>query len=125
VNETTARRIVRQRSGGDCELRIAGVCEGRATNLQHRKNRSQGGQWTPSNGLDVCGTGTRGCHGFIHQHPAMAREKGWTVPSWADPEKTPVEMWMWGSMQVFALLDNQGCAHLHQPEDQTDLIGQS
>lgn len=118
MNEQAARRIVRQRSGGDCEVRIVGVCQGRATNFQHRKARIHGGDWSPSNGIDVCGSGNAsGCHGYIHQHPMASIEKGWTVPSWADPSKTPVEVWMWGSMQAFAYLDDQGCLHLAEAPD--------
>lgn len=113
MNEQTARRIVRQRSGGDCEVRISGVCKGRAREFHHRKNRSQGGQWTPSNALDLCSS----CHMYITTHPAAAREKGWAVPSHADPACTAVEVWMWGSMQAFAYLDDQGCLHLAEAPD--------
>jgi len=84
--EQTARRLVRERSGGICE-----VCgEQRATNFQHRKNRSQGGRWSAANGLDVCGSGTTGCHGDIHSSPTKAYAAGWSVQSWADEAKVPV-----------------------------------
>lgn len=113
MNEQAARRIVRQRSGGVCETRIAGVCRGRAAEWHHRKNRSQGGKWAPSNGLHLCS----GCHLYITTHPAAAREKGWAVPSHADPAQTPVEVWLWGHFQAPALLDDDGQFHLHrEPE---------
>lgn len=89
--ERAARKAVRARSGGTCE-----VC-GRApaTNYQHRKNKSQMGGWCPSNGLDVCGMGNAtGCHGAIHQNPRVAYERGWSVRSAHDPSRSPV--WLAG-----------------------------
>lgn len=115
MNERECRDIVHQRSGGDCEIRIAGVCLGRATNFQHRLAKKHGGRFLPSNGLDVCGHGNlSGCHGYIHQNPKLAVERGWTVPSWGDPATTPAEVWMWGHMQAAALLDDAGDYHLHR-----------
>lgn len=97
--EKEARRLVRERSGGICE-----VCgKARATNFQHRKNRSQAGQWSASNGLDVCGSGTTGDHGYIHAHPAESYERGWSVHSWDDPSEVPVQTW-----RGWVLLDDEG-----------------
>lgn len=110
MNETTCRRIVRQRSNGGCEVRVPGVCLGRAGNFQHRKNRSQGGRWTPSNGLDVCGSGTTGCHGYIHAHPKESYRKGWSVRSWDDPAATPFEHPDFGPV----LLDDVGDLHMRR-----------
>lgn len=106
--EEAGRGPVVKRSGGVCEIRVAGQCDGQAAEWQHRKNRSQGGTWAPSNGLHVCSP----CHRFIHAHPELAKEKGWTVPPWAEPATTSVEVWMWGHMQAFALLDDDGGLHL-------------
>ena len=83
VNQKTGRRLVGARSGGVCELRVHGLCEGRATDWQHRRNRSQGGTWAPSNGIHSC--------------------RGWTVLSWED----------WRSKQVrlyfgFTYIDDEG-----------------
>lgn len=85
--EVEARRVVRQRSGGTCE-----VCgHARATNFQHRQGKAQMGAWTAQNGLDVCGMGNvSGCHGHIHQFPGEAYELGWSVRSGHDPAATPV-----------------------------------
>jgi hypothetical protein len=85
-DEQEARRLVRERSGGICERCAAA----RATNFQHRQARGQGGPWTASNGLDVCGSGTTGCHGYMHAHPAESYERGWSVHSWDDPAEVPV-----------------------------------
>jgi hypothetical protein len=79
--------VVRARSLGICE-----VC-GRApaTNFQHRQGKAQQGAWSAENGLDVCGMGNvSGCHGAIHQNPAIAYERGWSVRSTSDPTTTPV-----------------------------------
>lgn len=88
--EAAARRVVRARSGGLCE-----VC-GRApaTNWHHRVGRAHGGPWSPENGLDLCGSGTTGCHGRITVSPALAYERGWSVRSTHDPAGQPV--WLAG-----------------------------
>ena len=97
--EKEARRLVRERSGGICE--ICGAA--RATNYQHRQNRSQAGVWSASNGLDVCGSGTTGDHGYIHAHPAESYERGWSVHSWDNPAEVPVQ-----TALGWVLLDNDG-----------------
>lgn len=98
-DEKIARQLVRERSGGICE--VCGVLP--ATNFQHRKNRSQGGRWSASNGLDACGSGTTGCHGFIHANPAKSYEAGWSVKSWADESTVPVK-----TSHGLVLLDAEG-----------------
>lgn len=101
--ERETRSIVAVRSGGWCETRIPGVCLGRATNMQHRKNRSQGGKWCPTGILHCCGSGTTGCHGYMHASPAVATEAGWTVRSTRDPATVPVRL-----HQGWVLLDTDG-----------------
>lgn len=90
TSQALARRLVRERSGGLCE--VCGTAK--ATNYQHRKGKahcSPEEMWAPSNGLDVCGHGNAtGCHGLIHQNPTGAKANGWTVPSWGDPKSTAV-----------------------------------
>lgn len=88
----------------------------RATNFQHRKNRSQGGEWSASNGLDVCGQGNAtGCHGFIHQNPNHADALGYYVRRGEDPATTPVKLFAHG----WALLDDDGQVHPTTPPDST------
>jgi hypothetical protein len=100
VNEQKARAILAERSEGVCE-----VCSSaRATNAHHRRGLGQGGTWTPSNLLHVCGTGTTGCHGHITTHPAVSREQGWSVPSWRDPAGVPV----WLARHGWVLLTDTG-----------------
>lgn len=92
--DRAARDVVGERSGGWCELRIDGVCLGRATNYQHRRATAHGGPTTVSNGLDVCGMGNvSGCHGFIHQHPTLAVDNGWTVKSGKPWRSRAVVLW--------------------------------
>lgn len=88
VGEAAARKAVAERSGGDCEVRLFGICLGRATNWHHRQNRSQQGKWSPANGLHVCGSGTTGCHGALTNTNGRRKEFeqcGWIVPSHLDP----------------------------------------
>jgi hypothetical protein len=84
--EKAARKAVKDRSNGRCEVRYPDVCTGDATDWQHRQNRSQSGKWLASNGLHAC----RPCHAHIHANPAEAYEYGWSVPAWKDPAATPV-----------------------------------
>jgi hypothetical protein len=75
-----AKKIVRERSGGRCEARIASICTGRATDAHHVKMRSRGGQHDPSNLLDVC----RRCHEWIGNNPRSAHQMGFVKHSWED-----------------------------------------
>ena len=103
--EREGRRLVRARSGGMCE-----VCGRRpATNWHHRVARSQGGRWSAANGLDVCGSGTTGCHGMITVNPAMAKEakSGWSVYPTQDPAAVPVRL----AGRGLVLLSDDGKIH--------------
>lgn len=98
--EKLARKLVRARSGGICE-----VC-GRqpSREFQHRKAQVHGGEYSAVNGLDVCGHGNYdGCHGHIHQHPAIAYEQGWSVRSGHNPAVQPV--WLAGRGRVLLRAD--------------------
>lgn len=78
--ETLARKHLRDRSQGHCELRIGGVCLGRTHDqFCHRLAEGQGGPWLASNGIAGCGSGTTGCHGWCHDNPALAEAHGWIV----------------------------------------------
>jgi hypothetical protein len=60
--------------------------------LHHRKKRSQGGEWSLSNCVMLCGHGTSmdRCHSWCEDHPNEAELEGWHVRPWQDPEDTPV-----------------------------------
>lgn len=124
MNERLARRIVRARSGGRCEARLPG-CFGRAHTFHHRLRRSQGGPWTPSNGLDVCGDGTRGCHGKLTNTNGRYdeyRRLGLILRSGDDPYFTPAHIFNANfdlGCRVELLLDDDGCFTPYHPERTT------
>ncbi len=76
---------------GRCQLKIPSVCTQWATNRHHRKLRKHGGTDEPVNLIDLCGSGTTGCHGYVHHNPAISFAKGWLVHSWDDPAEVPWE----------------------------------
>lgn len=67
--------------------------EGRGLDAHHRKLRSRGGLGTLENGISLCGSGTTGCHGWVHANPAESRDCGWMVSSWDDPAEIPWITW--------------------------------
>jgi hypothetical protein len=84
MNVRMAREIVYARSERVCER--CGLC--RATNWHHR--RAAGRIWTPENGLDLDGSGTTGCHGWVTEHPELAKRYGWVVRERQSPLWVPV-----------------------------------
>jgi len=81
MTERKARRIVYARSNGVCEQ----CGRQRATDYQHRVNRSQGGKWSPSNALHLC----HPCHMWIHANPNDANTFGLYLRSWQNPAAEP------------------------------------
>jgi hypothetical protein len=81
VEETHARALVWARALGSCE----GCGRVGPLDWSHRKARSQGGAWCPSNGLAMC----RDEHRWCHENPAMARSVGWMVRRNEDPAAIP------------------------------------
>lgn len=97
MSEQRARTLVYTRSRQVCEC--CGFAWG--TEWHHRKNRSQGGRWTTSNGLHLCSA----CHQWITTNPKQAADEGgWVVWSWQDPLTVPVKVPIWG----WVLLDDCG-----------------
>ena len=84
-DERSTREAVCNRSGGRCE-----ICGEIATNMHHRKKRSQGGQWSPANVLHLCGTGTTGCHGYFENHPKVAYLLGVSIRRNQNPANVAV-----------------------------------
>ena len=91
--------LVYQRSGGLCEALITSRCTGRGEHKHHRKLRSRGGVDSTSCLVDVC----HHCHDWIHAHPKDSTERGWMVPSWAEPREIPVYRY-----RQWVLLDDEG-----------------
>lgn len=78
------------RAGRRCERCGRYIRDGARASLHHRKLRSQGGTDTHAGLVLLCGSGTTGCHGWVHANPAQAQELGLIVPSWADVAEVPI-----------------------------------
>lgn len=85
MNEKQCRALVNERAEGCCEF-----CGLYGTTLDHRKPRSQGGLWEPSNIFALCGHGTTGHHGWKEHNPKDAAEKGLRVWSYQNPAEVAV-----------------------------------
>lgn len=81
----------------------------------HRRMRSHpfAGLHLPANVIDVCGSGSTGCHGYIHEHPAEAYEKGWLVRGTS--RVPPVDVPMLTARHGWVLLDNEGNWKPYEP----------
>lgn len=111
VNEDTAREVVYARSGRVCER----CGHARATEWHHRKNRSQGGLWEGSNGLDLCTP----CHRTVtdtNGHREEYEAMGWIVPGWQDPAAVPAYIWHHGVRRMYLLDDEGGVVPAPFPE---------
>lgn len=87
--EGPCKAVVKRRSGGMCE-----ICgRRRGESVHHRRKQSQGGPWTPSNCLHLCGDGRGpdGCHGTITNTREQYYKDGWLVYSWEDWSGKPVK----------------------------------
>jgi hypothetical protein len=83
------RAIVKGRDLGWC-VRCGLTVADSPHSIHHRIRRSQGGSHDPENLILLCGSGTTGCHGWVHAHPAEARDSGWLLKSHEDPLAVPV-----------------------------------
>jgi len=83
------RLTVLERDGYAC-VRCGADITDRAYSIHHRKRRSQSGRNELQNLLTLCGTGTTGCHGWVHAHPADARDAGWLVRGSDKPAEVSV-----------------------------------
>lgn len=83
----------------------------------HRKLRSHASKaemHLPSNLIDLCGSGTTGCHGWVHSHPHEAREHGWIVSAYQTPTEVAVDTSQYGRV----LLTNEGTVTPLQMEEE-------
>lgn len=61
--------------------------------IHHRLMRSHPfpGLNSPANLITLCGSGSTGCHAYVHEHPREAYEHGWLCHSWETrPELVPI-----------------------------------
>lgn len=116
MNDRQARELVAVRSGGFCEIRIRrpAVCLGLSNSKHHRRKQGQGGADVPSNMLDACGDGTRGCHGWVEANPDKARALGLWLFGGSHSLVTPVFMTFRGFTDWF-MLDDEGSAQWLSP----------
>lgn len=80
--EFKTRVAVRERSGGACERCDTAV----ATDMHHRKNRSQSGKWHPANIVHLCAL----CHVEVTAEPEKSRATGFSMRSMEEPETVPI-----------------------------------
>lgn len=92
-------------------------CYAMGGNRHHRKRRSQGGKDLGSNLILLCGSGTTGCHGYVHAHPEESYIKGWLVSGDADPALIPIWSMIWRS---WILLRNDLTVQLVEPPPDDD-----
>lgn len=99
VGEKKTRSIIAERSGGVCE--ICGLAP--VTDAAHRKPRSQGGLWSPSNLLASC----RPCHAGNHSQPIKAVQNGWHLAMGSEPLEEPTTLCIEGVFRK-VILDDLG-----------------
>ena len=95
-------RKVDARDGYAC-VRCGASLTVTAGSRHHRQRRRVGGH-TTENLVLLCGSGTTGCHGWVHANPAAARAAGYIVPAngRATPADIPVLYWAPGVASNFA-----------------------
>ena len=109
MGEKRCRELVKRRAEQRCER-----C-GRLgpTTVHHRKKRSAGGRWDPSNCVALCGHGTAGDHGWAEANPNEAEAEGFHVRPWQIPENIPVIHALYGRVY---LLENGEVSEANQGE---------
>lgn len=85
------RMAVLERDGFRC-VRCGRSIYGCMYSIHHRRMRSHAwsGLNKPENLITLCGSGTTGCHGWVHAHPAEAYETGYLVHAYDYPENIPL-----------------------------------
>lgn len=83
------RDVVLERDEQQCRRCWRSIV-GRPYSIHHRKLRSRGGDDSLPNLVTLCGSGTTGCHGWVHANPEKATTHGWMVESWRKPDEAPI-----------------------------------
>lgn len=105
------RAAVLERDGG-C-LRCGGPL-GLYYSLHHRKGRGGQAPHSMANIVALCGSGTTGCHGWVHARPEESYRTGWLVKRLGadDPKDIPVLDLMghwWLAGEVLTPFSPGGC----------------
>lgn len=92
---TEIRRTVLRRDGWKCAICNREIdSHWSGYSIHHRRLRSQGSDYSglhqPENLLPLCGSGTTGCHGWVHAHPSRAYQLGYLVHMGKNPATQPV-----------------------------------
>lgn len=92
---TETRRQVLARDGCKCAICGRSIdTEWSGFSIHHRRMRSHGSGYErlheAENLLTLCGSGTTGCHGWVHAHPNRAYQLGYLVSMSDDPIGQPV-----------------------------------
>ncbi len=107
MNERKCRQLVYERSEQFCER----CCRnGPYLSVHHRLKKGQGGKWTPTNCVLLCGTGTSGCHQFCEEYPNAAEVEGFHVRPWNNPDDIAVH---WRKQKWVKLLDDGSMKDWH------------
>ena len=90
----------------------------------HRQFRSRSGTHSPANLVLMLGTGSFGEHEWAHQEVETATVLGYAVPSWKDPESTPIwRLDTWGQSHGWHLqLDDGTLEPTEPPVDHTAVV---
>ena len=89
-----SKRIALQRQGWHClrcgtNIHDPSLWPGRSGHHRQLRRRADPAvRDLPCNIVELCGSGTTGCHGWAHAHPAEAERFGYIIPSWRDPLKS-------------------------------------
>ena len=74
-----------------CGNELDHIWSGHSLHHRHMRSHPFPGLHSPANLIHLCGSGTTGCHGWVHNHPKTAMAYGWIVSGYNDhPETVPV-----------------------------------
>ena len=84
---------------------------------RHHRQRRQVGGHRVANLILLCGSGTTGCHGWVHANPQAARDNGWIVSAYVkNVELVPVKRWTPEFGLQWFCIDDAGAAWLMSPD---------